>query len=121
MGAAQSRSRKRKNRERRQMTDPGRDTPLTADACPRLAAGVRIQPDKVSGKPALLYPEGVLLLNPTGAAIVELCDGVSTVEEIVAELAQRYQAPADQLSADVIDYLERLHARGLLETAMREG
>ena len=32
----------------------------------------------------LLYPEGAVLLNDTGAAILELCDGQRSVAEIAA-------------------------------------
>src|SRR5579871_332127 len=91
--------------------------PFPPEARPRLAARARVQTDKVSGKPALLYPEGALLLNPTGAAIVELCDGVHTFAEIVAALAERYAAPPEQLARDVAAYLDRLRERNLLEIA----
>ena len=81
----------------------------------RLSSKARRQTDKITGKPALLYPEGVLLLNPTGAAIVELCDGRHTVGEIVAKLAVLYNSPPDKLWGDVAEYLGRLHERGLVE------
>jgi pyrroloquinoline quinone biosynthesis protein D len=71
--------------------------------------------DKITAKPVLLYPEGVLLLNPTGAAIVELCDGQHTVAEMIAKLAVRYNALPDRLSGEVAEYLGRLCERGLLE------
>ena len=73
--------------------------------------------DKLSGKPALLYPEGVLLLNPTGLAIVELCDGQRTVADIAAHLAERYHAPVDQLFPDVLGYLQRLYNKKLLDVS----
>ena len=41
--------------------------PMTA--CPKIFRA-RVQTDPVSGKPVLLYPEGVLMLTPTGHAIV---------------------------------------------------
>jgi pyrroloquinoline quinone biosynthesis protein D len=81
----------------------------------RLSSKARVQMDKITTKPVLLYPEGVLLLNPTGAAIVELCDGQHTVAEMIATLAVRYNALPDRLSGDVAEYLERLRERGLLE------
>jgi len=43
----------------------------------------------------LLTPETVTLLNGTGAAIVELCDGERTVAEILTELRDRYGHVAD--------------------------
>ena len=84
---------------------------------PRLSARARLQTDKVTGKPILLYPEGVLMLNPTGHAIVSLCTGESTLQEIVAKLAERYQVPAAEISRQVAEYLNRLRERNLLELA----
>ena len=82
---------------------------------PKLSARARLQTDKVTGKPIVLYPEGVLMLNPTGHAIVSLCTGESTFEEIVTRLAERYKIPAAQISPQVADYLNRLRERNLLE------
>ena len=81
----------------------------------RLSSKSRVRTDKITGKPALLYPEGVLLLNPTGAAIVELCDGQHTFAEMVTQLAERYSAPYDKLLPDVTEYLGRLRERGVVE------
>ena len=88
---------------------------ISPDVRPRLATGARLQPDKVSGKLALLYPEGVLLLNPTGAAILELCDGQHTFDEVVTALGARFDAQRDLLAADVAEFLQRLRDRRLLE------
>jgi pyrroloquinoline quinone biosynthesis protein D len=93
------------------MTSPS----IPADARPKISARARLQRDKVSGKPVLLYPEGVLMLNPTGHAIVSLCTGEATFEEIVATLAERYKMAQPQISSEVIEYLNRLRARNLLE------
>jgi pyrroloquinoline quinone biosynthesis protein D len=103
------------------MPDPAKRPQMAPHLTPRLAPGVRLQPDRVSGKPALLYPEGVLLLNPTGAAIVELCDGRRTFGEIVGALALHFQAPAEVLSGDVAEYLGRLSDRGLLQPLVEQG
>ena len=52
-----------------------------------------------------------MLLNDTGAAILELCTGGRTVAEIVAILTERYQA---DVSGDVGDYLEQMAQRELI-------
>ena len=83
-------------------------------ARPCLARGVRLRGDPVTKEAALLYPEGVLLLNGTAAAVVELCDGNRTLDEIVAALAGRYAGDADTLRSDVADYLRDLRSRGLV-------
>jgi pyrroloquinoline quinone biosynthesis protein D len=74
-----------------------------------------VQTDRVSGKPILLYPEGTLFLNPTGHAIVQLCTGTATFDDIVATLAARYQIPASQISQEVTAFLHRLVAKNLVE------
>src|SRR3954452_6125009 len=50
-------------------TTPNMSEPPGED-CPRLAAKVRVQTDRVCCGTVLLYPEGVLVLNSTGAAVV---------------------------------------------------
>lgn len=88
---------------------------IPAGARPKIAARARLQTDKVSGKRVLLYPEGVLMLNSTGEAIVTLCTGRSTLQEIVNALAATYRTAPEAIAADVTDYLNRLRARNLLE------
>ena len=86
-----------------------------ADMRPKLSSRARLQTDKVTGKPILLYPEGVLMLNPTGHTIVALCTGETTFQEMVAQLASRYKVSAEEISPQVADYLTRLRERNLLE------
>lgn len=88
---------------------------IPAGVRPKISTRARLQRDKVTGKPILLYPEGVLLLNPTGEAIVSLCNGEATYREIVLNLAARYHTSALEISLEVNEYLHRLRARNLLE------
>jgi pyrroloquinoline quinone biosynthesis protein D len=81
----------------------------------KLNPKVRLRHDEKSGKMALVFPEAVLFLNPSGAAIVELCNG-RTLSEVVQVLANRYSVSAEQVERDVRDYLMRLSERGLLVT-----
>jgi pyrroloquinoline quinone biosynthesis protein D len=62
---------------------------------PRLAPHVRMVYNAARAEYALLSPELVLVINATGAAIVELCDAQRTVAEISAELRSRYDQVAD--------------------------
>ncbi len=90
------------------------EQPLTHASYPKIAQKARLQIDKVSGKPILLYPEGLLQLNATGAAIVALCDGRHSTQEIVEELAGRYHTTAEALRSDVEEYLQTLYRHALL-------
>jgi pyrroloquinoline quinone biosynthesis protein D len=60
----------------------------------------------------LLAPEGVLVLNQTGATILGLCDGERTVVEIVEELRGQFSHVADD---EVRDFLTRLVAKRWVE------
>jgi pyrroloquinoline quinone biosynthesis protein D len=73
-----------------------------------------LQTDRATGKPVALFPEGMLQLNPTGAAILDLCDGQRSLTEITAALAEKFKAPPGVLDADVAEYLNRLRHRGLV-------
>ena len=85
--------------------------PTATDPRPRLWSLARIGHDRVRNRPVLLYPEGAMFLNETGKAILELCDGTRTLEEIAQHLGARYQA--DVLS-DVREYLALLARRDLV-------
>jgi len=79
---------------------------------PRLHPKARLQHDDVRGRDVLLYPEGLVALNPTGAEILVLCDGVRSVADVVAALEQRYGAAA--VEHDVTAFLDGLAAKGLV-------
>jgi pyrroloquinoline quinone biosynthesis protein D len=81
---------------------------------PALAPGVRLQLDKVTGEVVLLYPEGVLELNGTAHAIVNLCTGAASVAEIVAALATEYEVEESVLRQDALDCLDDLARRNLI-------
>jgi pyrroloquinoline quinone biosynthesis protein D len=84
---------------------------------PRLARHVRLRFDPARGQHVLLTPEAVTVLNGTGAAVLELCDGQRTVSEIVAELRRRYAHVDDD---EVRVFVDRLAARRCLETGDAE-
>ncbi|GAA1277815.1 pyrroloquinoline quinone biosynthesis peptide chaperone PqqD [Pseudonocardia aurantiaca] len=81
---------------------------------PQLARHVRLGFCPTRKKPILLLPETVVVLNGSGADILELCDGRHTVAEIVAELGARYQTVPDE---EVRRYLTQLVARRCVELA----
>jgi coenzyme PQQ biosynthesis protein PqqD len=84
---------------------------VNADAVPKLWKLARLDFDAVRGRPVLLYPEGAVLLNDTGKAILELVDGRRTIGEIAALLGERYQA---DVTTDVVEYLTHLAERELI-------
>jgi pyrroloquinoline quinone biosynthesis protein D len=81
---------------------------------PALAAHVRLQIDPVSDEPVLLFPEGVLVLNPTAHDIVLHCNGKASVHEIVAALSDEYEVDEATLRADAVECLADLLTRNLI-------
>ena len=86
-----------------------------ADQRPRLAKRVRLQTDKITGKPVLLHQETVLLLNHTGYQVLRLCDGTQTLAEIIATLAKDYQLAESTLPQDVSQFVVAIGEQGLIE------
>ena len=81
---------------------------------PALAPHARYRWDKIREQHQIVYPEGVLVLNETGAAIVRLCDGRTTAQ-LLAALGAEF--PDSQIEADVDAFLARLSKKGLLRDA----
>jgi len=83
---------------------------------PRLASRARLKFDSVANQEMLLFPEAALLLNETGAAIVRLCDGARSLDQIVDGLAEKFRSvDRDTLRLEVERFLELIRARGLLQ------
>jgi pyrroloquinoline quinone biosynthesis protein D len=90
------------------------DMALTASSVPKLWRLARVDFDAVRQQHVLLYPEGAVLLNETGAAILELCDGRRSVAAIAKILEERYQC---DVLTDVTEYLSGLFDRELIRDA----
>lgn len=84
---------------------------------PKLASKAKLRLDPKTGKYILLYPEKGLLLNPTGAAILKLCNGERSLELIIATLAAEFQSDASVLGPEVLTFVQGLLDRGLLQAA----
>ncbi|SEG34980.1 pyrroloquinoline quinone biosynthesis protein D [Saccharopolyspora kobensis] len=86
--------------------------PVRSSSRPALASHVRLAYDRSRGEHVLLGPEAVLVLNPPGASVVDLCDGRRTVADIVANLRGRYDRVADE---EVARFLQRLVRKRYVE------
>lgn len=82
---------------------------------PELAASARTQTDRLTGQTVLLFPEGIIELNETSAAILGKCNGVTSIADIIADLANEYEVDGLELQADVLEFLESLKTRQLLQ------
>ncbi|MBP2367321.1 pyrroloquinoline quinone biosynthesis peptide chaperone PqqD [Pseudonocardia parietis] len=88
---------------------------IRGDTRPRLGHHVRMRPDRATGGHVLLGPETVVVLNQTGHAVLRLCDGERTVDQIVASLVDGFEgADEPTVREQVHDYLTRLARRNLV-------
>jgi len=72
--------------------------------------------DEARGRWTLLAPERIFEVDATAATVLELCDGERDLKAIVAELAERYNAPSAVIEKDVVAMLADLKAKRVLET-----
>ena len=79
---------------------------------PHLITGARLRYDDVREEHLLLIPEGAVRLNPTAYAVLELCDGARSRQQITDALSAQYGG-AD-VSDDVAELLDALTDRGLV-------
>ena len=81
---------------------------LNGEDIPCMASGFRLQWEEAQGCHVILYPEGMVKLNPAAGEILSRCDGGRSVEDIVAELSSRFPE-ADSLRNDVFTFLNTAH------------
>ena len=85
--------------------------PLNPLSVPTIWRLARLDFDSVRQQHVLLYPEGAVLLNDTGAAILQLCDGSRSIRAIADTLRDRYQC---DVVDDVTEYLSQLAEKELI-------
>ena len=87
---------------------------LTEVSVPKFAAGCRW--GGTADAPVVLFPEGAIRVEGTGRIILELCDGYFTLAEIVQKLEEQFMlAPKGKIRADVLMFLEQLHAKRVVD------
>ncbi len=88
---------------------------LQATSRPKLPRGVRLKHDEVRGEWLLLAPERVIKTNGVAKAVLERCSGTLTLQDIIADLAQNFDAPEARIEADVRALLMALAEKRLLD------
>lgn len=82
---------------------------------PRLPRGVRLRFDEVRGAHVLLAPERAFDLDAVAAEVIGLVDGMRSVDAIVAALAEKYLEDRAVIERDVIELLEDLARKRVLD------
>lgn len=85
----------------------------TLPAQPKLSRKFRLQFEPAQDRWVLLYPEGMVQLNPSAAEILKRCDGERSVDAIVSELEATFNAQG--IAPEVTSLLEEGQRRGWID------
>ena len=88
---------------------------VSQETRPYLPPYLKLRHDAGRNRWVLLAPERILSPDQTAVAMLQLCDGKRTVEEIAAALAKEYSAPVDVIQIDVLDLLQDLADKGYVK------
>src|ERR671936_768505 len=84
---------------------------------PKLPRHTRLKFDETRQVWVILAPERVLAPDEIAVEVLQLCDGVRSVADMVDQLAAKYAAPLEAISTDVIAMLQDLADKGFLTEA----
>lgn len=71
---------------------------------PSVASMFRLQFEEAQDSWVLLYPEGMVKLNPSAAEILKRCDGERSISEIIEQLEKEFGA--EDLKNDVTSFID---------------
>ncbi len=90
---------------------------ITEQSRPVLARHAKLKFDESRQVWVILVPERVLAPDEIAVEILQLCDGVRNVDQIIDVLAAKYTADRAMIGADVIAMLRDLAEKGFLAEA----
>jgi pyrroloquinoline quinone biosynthesis protein D len=84
---------------------------------PVLPRHAKLKFDETRQRWVILAPERVLAPDDIAVEVLQLCDGVRSVETMIDLLAEKYTADRDAILTDVIAMLQDLADKGFLTEA----
>lgn len=87
---------------------------ISAASTPGLPRGVKLRFDKTRDTWVLLAPEKLFVLDAIAHEIVKRCDGESSVDAIVDDLAATFEAERALIEKDVTALLQDFADKGVM-------
>jgi pyrroloquinoline quinone biosynthesis protein D len=87
---------------------------MNNNSIPMITSTYRFQWEEAQNCYILLYPEGMVKLNPSAGEILKHCDGAQSVSAIITSLQQQY--PDADIENDVHEFLKIAYENGWLHT-----
>jgi pyrroloquinoline quinone biosynthesis protein D len=94
-----------------------RNISVSEESRPILPRHAKLRFDETRQVWVILAPERVLAPDETAVEVLQLCDGVRSVSQVVDQLAQKYAAEREAIATDVIAMLQDLADKGFLTEA----
>ncbi|NMG16472.1 pyrroloquinoline quinone biosynthesis peptide chaperone PqqD [Aromatoleum bremense] len=91
-------------------------TALCADARLRLSPHFMFRWEASQDAYILLYPEGLIKLNPSAGEILKRCDGERSLAAIVADLQAAFPGHGEEIAASVRAFVELACDKGWLRS-----
>ena len=91
-----------------------RNISVSEESRPVLPRHAKLKFDETRQVWVILAPERVLAPDEIAVEVLQLCDGVRNVEQIVDLLAVKYAADREAIATDVVAMLQDLAAKGFL-------
>lgn len=75
---------------------------------------IKMRHDAGRGRWIILAPERLFDPDEIAVEVLKLCDGDRSVKDIVTLMAKEYNAPEDEIGADLITMLQDLSDKGVV-------
>jgi pyrroloquinoline quinone biosynthesis protein D len=87
---------------------------------PSLRPHVRLRHDAVRDRWVILAPERIFEPDTIAVAVLRLCDGARSVDDIAAALGRSYDADRAHILADILPMLQDLADKGVIEVTLAD-
>jgi pyrroloquinoline quinone biosynthesis protein D len=94
-----------------------RNISVSETSRPLLPRHAKLKFDEARQRWVILAPERVLAPDDIAVEVLQLCDGVRSVEQMIDQLAEKYTADRGAIAVDVIAMLQDLADKGFLTEA----
>src|ERR1700682_3776710 len=94
-----------------------RNVTVSEASRPILPRHTRLKFDETRQVWVILAPERVLAPDEIAVEVLQLCDGVRSVSDMVDQLSAKYAADRDDIATDVMAMLQDLADKGFLTEA----
>jgi pyrroloquinoline quinone biosynthesis protein D len=94
-----------------------RNISVSETSRPILPRHAKLKFDETRQRWVILAPERVLAPDDIAVEVLQLCDGVRNVEQMIDQLAEKYTADRGAIAVDVIAMLQDLADKGFLTEA----